>query len=107
MSLLPNVQMEQTLAVTNPRHDAAEVKDLAARPEDRAGLWSLIFIMSNLCLRELQGLLGESGLDKERKENFSPKFSHLSPLWQENEGSDFKTWPASLCLQLAGGCERN
>lgn len=68
MSLLPNVQMEQTLAVTNPRHDAAEVKDLAARPEDRAGLWSLIFIMSNLCLRELQGLLGESGLDVTRKE---------------------------------------
>lgn len=46
MSLLSNVQMEQALVVTKQKHDAAEVKDLAAWPENRAGLWSLIFILS-------------------------------------------------------------
>lgn len=49
----------------------------------------------------LLGLFGESGHDMKSTEmlrKLSLKYSHLQPLWLENEGPDFKTWPAFSCL---------
>lgn len=87
--LLSNVQMKQTLVVTNQKHDAAEMKDLTTWHENRAGLGSLIFITSlYLCLREFQDLLGESRHNVTRKEKRTllPNFPICSHFGRKMKG---------------------